>query len=82
MFNVENEHTTEPTKITVPGSMEANFIVAALLLNNWCDNPGESDLPETWEGAKNLAYNMINQTTVNRLNLNSDGINVQWVSSL
>lgn len=82
MFNIENEYTTEPTEIQVTGMLEANFVVATLLLNNWNENPGASDLPETWEGAKNLAYSMVNKTLTTKEKDNADGVSVQWTSSL
>lgn len=85
MFNITNEimvRNGSPVTISVLSSGEAVMIVGALLLNNWCEESGgEGDGEVSWMHAKKQADEMVKQTIQNRLNLEADGVSVQWVTS-
>lgn len=84
MFNITLSYITSPTDgpdISVLSSGEATMIVAALLYNNWLGDAAEGDGPSDWTAAKKQATEMVQQTISNRLNLDADGVSVQWVTS-
>ncbi len=81
MFNVQNQYHAKAITIQVLGSLEAQLIVATMLVDNWCFDSAEGDGEISWDAARKQADDMVRQTTSNRLNLESYGVAVQWVTT-